>query len=74
LVVVAIIGILIALSVPAVQASRESSRRNQCQDNLHQHGLAMQAYHAAQRHYPPAFLKPGNWGWAVWILPQRLPL
>jgi len=70
LVVIAIIGILIALLLPAVQASRESSRRRQCQNNLHQQALAMQGYHAAQKHFPPAFLKPGNWGWAVWILPQ----
>jgi prepilin-type N-terminal cleavage/methylation domain-containing protein/prepilin-type processing-associated H-X9-DG protein len=70
LVVIAIIGILIALLVPAIQASREASRRTQCQNNLHQIGSAMVAYHSAQRHFPPAFLKPGNWGWSVWILPQ----
>ena len=70
LVVIAIAGVLLALLLPAVQASREASRRTQCQNNLHQLGMAMQAYHAAQGHFPPAFLKPGNWGWSVWILPQ----
>lgn len=45
LVVVAIIGALVALLVPAVQAARESSRRTQCQNNLRQIGIAM-ALHA----------------------------
>ncbi|QDT70127.1 hypothetical protein MalM25_30720 [Planctomycetes bacterium MalM25] len=74
LVVVAIIGILIALLLPAVQAARESARRGECANNLRNISLACLNYESARRGLPPASSntpveRDNSLGWQVSILP-----
>ena len=54
LTVVSITGIVIALSLPAVQSAREASRRGRCANNLRQIGAAILAYDGT-------FGKPSTW-------------
>lgn len=85
LVAIAIIGVLVALLLPAVQQAREASRRAACQNNMKQIGLALHNYHDLHNCFPPAAVTTDSrdtfylssridrgcsWSWSAFILPM----
>ncbi|MDA1179397.1 MAG: DUF1559 domain-containing protein, partial [Planctomycetota bacterium] len=75
LVVVAIIGVLVAILLPAVQAVRESSRKTTCQNQLRQLALATVNYSSANSEHIPAIWRTDrpltweNFSWRTALLP-----
>jgi prepilin-type N-terminal cleavage/methylation domain-containing protein len=70
LVAIAIIGMLVALLLPAVQSAREAARRSSCSNNLRQVGLATLSFHNAHGHLPPPKLGDANTSTlgSTWVL------
>ncbi len=72
LVVVAIIGVLAGLILPAVQNAREASRRMQCSNNLRNQGIAVLNFENAKGFLPPGRNRRNDvdWSWSFYILPM----
>jgi prepilin-type processing-associated H-X9-DG protein/prepilin-type N-terminal cleavage/methylation domain-containing protein len=68
LVVLAIVGVVLGLAVPAVQYTRESARNATCKNHLRQLGIALQNHHSKFGHLP----KDGErgWGYGPFLLPE----
>jgi prepilin-type processing-associated H-X9-DG protein/prepilin-type N-terminal cleavage/methylation domain-containing protein len=79
LVVIAMIGVLLGILVPAVVKARGAAIRLQCENNLRQLGIAMHSYVSAQGGYPSAVTYSLGWNkgsptgtvhqWSVYLLP-----
>lgn len=68
-----VIGILVALLLPAIQSAKEAASRAQSANNMKQIGLAMHSFRLARGHFPPAYSESPDGtrlqSWRTFILP-----
>jgi prepilin-type processing-associated H-X9-DG protein len=73
LVVIAVLGLVVALLLPSVRTSREAARRNQCLYNCRQISLGLLNYESAKGEFPPAYTTDADGkllhSWRSWIFP-----
>lgn len=82
LVVIAVVGTLIGLLLPAVQSAREASRRSACGNNLRQLALGVISHESAKRRFPAGYVsgptgasdpatrdRPPGTGWGLLVAP-----
>lgn len=72
LIVAAVMGMLLALLLPAIHAARQAARRAGCHNHLRQIGLALGTYHDSHGTFPTgcAELDAKNIAWSLLILPR----
>lgn len=70
IVTIAIIAVLSGLLFPAVQQVRESARRTECRNHLHQIGIALHSYHSAHNCLPIGNVPGTNFTFQSMLLPQ----
>lgn len=78
LVVIGIVGILIALMIPAVHAARGAAQATACKNKLRQLGVGVETFYSAHQRFPPgqfggaygAGPSSTAWNWLARILPQ----
>ncbi|MEZ6065644.1 MAG: DUF1559 domain-containing protein [Planctomycetaceae bacterium] len=79
-VVIAVLAVLVALLLPAVQQTRAAARRLQCQDHLHNIAIAMYDYESVYKTFPPGWVNQvdghSNFAWGRSLLPfvEQAPL
>jgi prepilin-type processing-associated H-X9-DG protein len=73
IVTASIVGVLVALLLPALLSAREAARRLQCSSHLRELGLAAQQFHNSSRRLPAAWSQTPDhttgYGWALDVLP-----
>ena len=68
LVVIFVVGVLVALAIPAVNSARETARRVVCLDNMKQLSLSLHSYESSHGKLPPA-LSSVLLHWQAFCLP-----